>query len=651
MSTRRLVLQLLLFAVAWVIPAGRTRAENPAYPPQASLDDIRQLVASQRVAHPRLLATHEQLAGLAQSASSDPLRRQLADFIRAQADLALNLPPIERKLEGRRLLSVSRQCIQRVLVLATAYELTGQKRYLDRCRREMLAAARFSDWHPEHFLDVAEMTFGLAIGYDWLYDQLDDASRKEIRTALVEKSLRLPFDTKYKGWVHLTNNWGQVCHGGLTIGALAVLEDEPDLAAKTIHNALENLPASMEAFAPDGGYPEGPGYWTYGTSYNVLLISALESALGTDFGLSHAPGFDKTGGFPALVCGPSGLFFNYCDGSSRRSPEPILYWFASRYNRPDWLRGERERWQNQLAKGRRGAWGGYDRLMPLALLWMKSPLNDGLTQLPLNWTSGGRVPIAVHRSSWNDATATFVGIKAGSPSSSHGHMDIGSFVLDCDGVRWAVDLGHEEYHGIESRGMDLWNSRQNSDRWKIFRLSNLGHNTLVINGQLQVANGTATIARFSGDWTGRFSIVDMSPVYRGQVNSAHRGIKLLSSGEVVIQDELKGLHPGSHVRWGMITPGVADQLGASAISLAQGTKKLGLRVLSPANASWQEIDTARPQHDWDSPNPGTRMVAFESTAPSSGDLTLTVVATPGSCQRSLADESAKSQLSQWGQIP
>ena len=31
----------------------------------------------------------------------------------------------------------------------------------------MLTAARFEDWNPSHFLDVAEMTFALAIGYDW----------------------------------------------------------------------------------------------------------------------------------------------------------------------------------------------------------------------------------------------------------------------------------------------------------------------------------------------------------------------------------------------------------------------------------------------------------------------------------------------------
>ncbi len=116
----------------------------------------------------------------------------------------------------------------------------------------------------------------MAIGYDWLYGQLDDESGAEIRDAIVHKGVALPWETRHRGWIRARNNWGQVCHGGLTAGALAVLEDEPELAAKTVHNALQNVTRSMAAFAPEGGYPEGPGYWAYGTSYNVLLIAMLK---------------------------------------------------------------------------------------------------------------------------------------------------------------------------------------------------------------------------------------------------------------------------------------------------------------------------------------------------------------------------------------
>ena len=45
----------------------------------------------------------------------------------------------------------------------------------------------------------------------------------------------------------------------------------------------------MVGYGPDGGYPEGFGYWGYGTSFQVMLIAALESAFGTDNGGSPKP--------------------------------------------------------------------------------------------------------------------------------------------------------------------------------------------------------------------------------------------------------------------------------------------------------------------------------------------------------------------------
>ena len=54
----------------------------------------------------------------------------------------------------------------------------------------------------------------------------------------------------------------------------------------------------------------------------------------------------------------------------------------------------------------------------------------------LNWLGQGQNPLAVFRSSWTDPNAVFLAIKAGTPSASHAHLDIGSFLLDADGVRW-----------------------------------------------------------------------------------------------------------------------------------------------------------------------------------------------------------------------
>ncbi len=182
-----------LFLAAGALSASLAgAADKPAleYPPAISLEEVRKWVDKAPAGHPRLLASKAELAALRASLQGDPVRRALADAVIKQANLLEDIPPITRTLEGRRLLGESRRCVKRTAVLATAYHLTGEKRHARRCQQEMLAVARFSDWNPSHFLDVAEMTFGMAIGYDWLHDQLDKAARDEIRKAIVEKGSR-----------------------------------------------------------------------------------------------------------------------------------------------------------------------------------------------------------------------------------------------------------------------------------------------------------------------------------------------------------------------------------------------------------------------------------------------------------------------------
>ncbi|MBM3878430.1 MAG: heparinase [Verrucomicrobia bacterium] len=606
------------------------------YPPSISEAEVRALMDRTQFPRPRLLMKPDQVRQLRDRVTANARLREIADVVRRDADAMIEAAPIARQLEGRRLLGESRRAVRRVIVLAMAYHLTGNRAYADRAAREMLAAAAFTDWNPGHFLDVGEMTLALGMGYDWLYDQLDPAARDTIRAAILSKGVRVPLDTPHNGWTRAANNWGQVCHAGMVAGALSVLEDDREAAAKTVHRALANVPRSMAAFAPKGSYPEGPGYWSYGSTFNVLLIAILESALGSSFGLDQAPGFDQTGAYLALTTGPSGLTFNYADGGSGRGVEPAVHWFAARYSRPEWLTGEAAPMRRRLSARPDGI-SGSDRFLPLLLLWLQDDSHADVARLPLHWTSDCMVPIALHRSSWTDPKAVFVGIKAGSPSGPHGHMDIGSFVLDAEGVRWATDLGAEGYHRIESRGMNFWSMAQESQRWTVFRQGSLSHNTLVIDDQLQQAAGHASIVRFSASPDFPHSVVDMSAVYAGQAATAHRGIALLPTGEVLVRDRLTGLQPGVSVRWGMVTPATAVQPGARSLELRQQDVSLTLRILQPTAATWALLDTAKPKNEWDSPNRGTVMTAFTVTAPTSGILDLAVQLIPGNRPATPAD--------------
>ena len=48
-----------------------------------------------------------------------------------------------------------------------------------------------------------------------------------------------------------------------------------------------------------------------------------------------------------------------------------------------------------------------------------------------------------------------------------------------------MDMGGEEYNRLETRGVELWNSRQNSQRWDVYRYNNFAHNTLSFNHKYQ----------------------------------------------------------------------------------------------------------------------------------------------------------------------
>jgi len=234
-------------------------------------------------AHPRILLVKGEEGAIEKSISDNPIWRKMHEAILHASDNMIGLPTLERKLIGRRLLSKGRECVRRIFYLSYSYRMTGEKKYLLRAEKEMLAISQFSDWNPSHFLDVAEMTMGMSIGYDWLYDKLSADSKNTIREAILRKGLEPSFNEQYNGFLRATHNWNQVCNAGMTYGALAVADDYPEISKQIIERAMKTISLPMADYKPDGGYPEGYSYWNYGTSFNVMFLSAIEKAFGSDW--------------------------------------------------------------------------------------------------------------------------------------------------------------------------------------------------------------------------------------------------------------------------------------------------------------------------------------------------------------------------------
>ena len=127
-----------------------------------------------------------------------------------------------------------------ILTCAMAYRLTGDERFLNRAKNDLLTVAAFPDWDPAHNLAVGETSFAVAIGYDWLFPKLKPEQRAIIQQALVDKSLAYA-DNFYRrggGWTTNTGNHNQVCNAGLVSAALALADEEPALARRVIDGRL-----------------------------------------------------------------------------------------------------------------------------------------------------------------------------------------------------------------------------------------------------------------------------------------------------------------------------------------------------------------------------------------------------------------------------
>ena len=586
--------------------------------------------------HPRILMLAGEEQQLKTQIAADPVWDKIHQSIINECNTLISTPVLERIVTGRRLLDVSREALRRIFYLSYAYRMTGQANYAERVEKELLAVSTFVDWNPSHFLDVAEMTMAVAIGYDWLYDKLSPASREIIKTAILQKGLDPSLSNRNNGWLRGENNWNQVCNGGMTYGALAIYEEMPEFSKMIIDRAIESIKISMNVYGPDGAYPEGYGYWSYGTSFNAMFLSALEKLWKTDYTLTQIPGFMRTASYLTHMLGVTGSSFNYADVGVGGSMQPTMFWFANKTKDFSTLWDQRK----YLESDRRFT---HDRLLPAVLIWGSHiRMSDVKEPEQKFWTGGGITPVTMMRTSWTDPNAIYVGFKGGRASSSHAHMDVGSFIMEADGVRWASDFGMQDYNSLEQQGVDLWNMAQNSQRWQVFRYNNYAHSTLTIDNQLHVVNGAANIETSSSDASFMNAIIDLSKVFEGQLASSKRGVAIVDGQYVVVRDEITATSKETTVRWTMMTT-AKPKISGKTIQLQKDGKKLTVKVDEPSKVTmktWTTVST----NDYDAQNPNTYLVGFETKVPAGVSTALTVKLIPQNAKKTGAKTPA---LSAW----
>lgn len=494
------------------------------------IDNIRQNFPDN--GHPRIWLTNEKIADIKNGIATNELMAKWYNEVIATAENSMGYDLLVHELpDGIRLLSVSRAARTRIQDLSFAYLLTGDTKYADRAYKELENVCSFKDWNPRHFLDTAEMSEAVAIGYDWLYHYMTQEQRDKIRTALCRLGLDQVMEdhndvagrARSFKWAQsaVADNWNLVCNSGTLIAAFAIADEEPELAGNVIGAGMELIKKAVLLYGPDGAWYEGPGYWEYATSYYTDFLAALDSLYGDTFGYTETPGVSETGYYINAMTSSGGMF-NFHDGSSATINSPTIFFLSDICNDPALaqLRIDQMKKRNVSGNFR-------------DLIWYNYHTAGGQAELALDYYYRD-TEVAVMRSNWIDESSIYLGVHAGNVNVYHGHMDIGQFIIDAYDTRYVHDLGAESYNlGVGA--------------WDLYRNRAEGHNVLVMNPDRsggQLVTGKSVVNRFESNEDCSLAVIDMTGAYSNYATSVKRGFKLTNNRSmIVMQDEVHTREP------------------------------------------------------------------------------------------------------------
>ena len=535
--------------------------------------DVSEILATVKTGHSRLLADNARFEEIAQLVETDENAKAWFAELKQTIDPLLDDPtPVPYNCpDGVRL---DTQGSKDVVNLAFMFRITGDQAYLDRAWVEMeslCSPATYPDWHPSHLLDTAMTANGVAIAYDWLYDYLTDEQKALAENAMYVNGLQEALKQFNANHMFVTNlnNWNYVCNGGFITTALAMAHHEnaeySQLAGEIMQRCYQSIQYGLPQYAPEGDSIEGISYWDYGTRYFVSLMASITSATNVENPFLSAPGLDLTALYPIYMSGKAGTY-NYSDNDMTDAVGYLNLWLAEVYGEPSWT------WYHKyyMAQDQYVA-TIYDLLYYNAEYYEA----EAPEQLDAYYTSQA---VTTMRSDFTDAQGSFLGFKGGLNGAAHGDIDIGSFVYDLFGYRWAFDFGKEDYNLV-----GYWEIADGGTRWNYYRKNALGHNTLVINPE----NGAnQTVGAYAGaieqsinNPGGGYTILDMTDAYQKNAVDVKRGFAYFDRLQVLVRDEYTLKEVGD-VYWQMHTEAeVTISADGKTAVLTQGGETVLLKLI------------------------------------------------------------------------
>jgi len=272
------------------------------------------------------------------------------------------------------------------------------------------------------------------------------------------------------------NNWNPWCSSNCLI-ALLLLEAARDRRAVGIAKVLRILDRFLDAYLPDGGCDEGPGYWTRAGASLFDCLELLHGASRGRIAFYDQPLIQEIGRYIMRAHISGDYFVNFADCAPQvRIPAHLVYSYGLRIGDPR-LSALGSFAYHRLPRAQAQAAGGsLTRVLP-ALLG-----DEQIAATPADapllrdvWLDGIQVMAARERE--GSDRGFYLAAKGGHNAENHNHNDVGQFIVYCDAQPVLIDAGVGTYTA----------KTFSPQRYEIWTMQSAYHNLPTVNGVQQQA--------------------------------------------------------------------------------------------------------------------------------------------------------------------
>jgi len=164
----------------------------------------------------------------------------------------------------------------------------------------------------------------LAWGYDWLYNELSEDQRAQVRNILLIRTEQVAIHVIERSKIHhvpYDSHSVRSLSSVLVPCCIALLFDEPKVS-EWLDYTLEYYACIYSPWGgADGGWAEGPMYWTTGMAYATEAMNLVKKYTAIDF--YKRPFFQRTGEFPLYCYSPDTVRASFGDQSTLGDPPSL----------------------------------------------------------------------------------------------------------------------------------------------------------------------------------------------------------------------------------------------------------------------------------------------------------------------------------------